>query len=319
MQRPDFWSDPISAQALIKELKSLKSTTEPYITLERDLIYALELLSLATEADVSVVGEIEGDVKSYIERLRTLETLAFFTNREDSMDALVSIHPGAGGVDAMEWAGQINRMYQRWLDKSGFKYTIIESQTGEAGIKCAVLEVRGLYAFGHLKSEIGVHRICHISDFDANHKKQTSFASVDVMPIYEDVNVDLKEADLEFETFRSGGPGGQGVNTTDSAVRVRHKPTGLFVKCQSQRSQLQNKIKALELLKSKVYTLELEKQAINRFKPSISFGNQIRTYVFEPYQLVVDHRTEYRSSNVHGILDGDVSPLIDAFLRKTNG
>jgi peptide chain release factor 2 len=311
MQSPSFWSNPTSAQALIRELKALKSTTDPYASLKQDLSDAIELLGLAEDGDLSIIEEIEWYIIEYDKRLLSLEVRTFFSKEEDSRDALLSIHSGAGGVDSMDWAAQIERMYQRWLTKAGFEWAIEDRAEGEAGIKRSVMVVHGLYAYGHLKSEIGVHRICHVSKFDANHKKQTSFASVDVIPIYEKVNVEIKESDLEVETMRSGGPGGQGVQTTDSAVRVRHKPTGLFVKCQASRSQIQNKKKAVQLLNSKLQAIEDEKKGIIE-KPDASFGHQIRTYA---YTLVTDHRTGLQAGNVNGILDGDLTPLIEAYLR----
>lgn len=315
MSEADFWSDPTSAQTLIQELKTLKSITEPFVVLRQAISEDIELLSISDEtADATLISEISSH--DHEKRLRELEIKTFFAKDEDNRNALLSIHAGAGGVDAMDWAAQLERMYQRWLTKAGFEWEIIEHTEGEeAGIKRSVIEVRGLYAFGYLKSEIGVHRICHISEFDANHKKQTSFASVDVVPLYPEVDLKINECDLDVETFRSGGPGGQGVNTTDSAVRVRHKPTGLFVKCQSQRSQMQNKRKALQLLAAKLLSLEESKRVQTTDKPDISFGHQIRSYVVEPYQLVTDHRSGYKTSNIAGVLDGDLTTIIEAYLR----
>lgn len=265
-------------------------------------------------ADAGLVSEISSH--DHETALRNLEIKTFFAKDEDSRNALLSIHAGAGGVDAMDWAEQLERMYQRWLTKAGYEWEIIEHTPGEeAGIKRSVIEVRGLYAFGYLKSEIGVHRICHISEFDANHKKQTSFASVDVVPLYPEVDLKINECDIEFETFRAGGPGGQAVNTCDSAVRVRHKPTGLFVKCQSQRSQIQNKRKAMQLLAAKLLVLEENKRVQTAEKPDISFGHQIRSYVVEPYQLITDHRSGYKTSNISAVLDGDLTTIIEAYLR----
>jgi peptide chain release factor 2 len=315
MSEADFWSDPTSAQTLIQELKTLKSITDPFVVLKQAISEDIELLSMSDdEADAALIAEICGH--DFEKRLRELEIKTYFAKDEDNRNALLSIHAGAGGVDAMDWAAQLERMYQRWLTKAGFEWEIIEHTEGEeAGIKRSVIEVRGLYAFGYLKSEIGVHRICHISEFDANHKKQTSFASVDVVPLYPEVDLKINECDLEVETFRSGGPGGQGVNTTDSAVRVRHKPTGLFVKCQSQRSQIQNKRKALQLLAAKLLSLEESKRVQVADKPDISFGHQIRSYVVEPYQLVTDHRSGYKTSNIAAVLDGDLTTIIEAYLR----
>lgn len=316
MSQGDFWSDPTSARTLIQELKTIKSVIEPFMSLRQTISDDIGILDMSDDTtDVVLIADIERQLTDYEQRLRDLEVKTFFTKNEDSHNAMLSIHAGAGGVDAMDWADQLDRMYQRWLDKAGFEWEIIERAEGEAGIKRSVIEVRGLYAYGYLKSEIGVHRIQHISEFDANHKKQTSFASVDVVPLYPEVDLQLNECDLEFETFRSGGPGGQGVNTTDSAVRVRHKPTGLFVKCQSSRSQMQNKKKAIQLLASRLLTMEEEKRTQVVEKPDISFGHQIRSYTAEPYQLVVDHRSGYRTGNIEAVLDGDLTPIMEAYLR----
>lgn len=315
MSNSSFWSNPTSAQALIQELKSIKSITEPHITLRSSILDDIELINMSNDdADMALIIDTKNHICDYEKRLQELEIKTFFTKDADTHNALLSIHSGAGGVDSMDWAEQLERMYQRWLTKSGFEWSIEDRTEGEAGIKRSVIEVRGLYAYGYLKSEIGVHRICHISEFDANHKKQTSFASVDVIPIYEETVIEIKESDLETETMRSQGPGGQGVQTTDSAVRVRHKPSGLFVKCQSSRSQMQNKKKAIQLLTSKLQDLENQKQGIS-IKPDISFGNQIRSYVTEPYQLVKDHRTEYQTGNVISVLNGELNEIIESFLR----
>lgn len=223
----------------------------------------------------------------------------------------------------MDWTEQLERMYFRWLEDAGFEVSIVDRLAGsEAGIHYSEIEVRGPYAFGHLRSEIGVHRICHISEFDANRKKQTSFAAVDAVPIHPEVTVELKEADLEVETFCSGGPGGQNVNKVASAVRIRHLPTGLMAKCQSQRSQIQNRDTALEILASKVLRLEEEKRQVKGVRTEAAFGHQIRTYVTQPYALVKDHRTDFQTGNAKAVLDGDLGAFVEAFLRlkaKVNG
>lgn len=314
---PCLWTDPKSAQSTIQDLKLLRSIVDPYLTLKKQIIDDIDLMNISDElVDIDLISDVGNYVDGYGKRLQELEVKAFFANSEDSHNALLSIHAGAGGIDAMDWAARLERMYQRWFDKVGFELEIIERATSDVGIKRLVMEVRGLYAYGYLKSEIGVHRICHISEFDANHKKQTSFASVDVVPIYEKINVEIKESDLEVETMRSQGPGGQGVQTTDSAVRVRHKPSGLFVKCQSSRSQMQNKKKAILLLASRLQDLEDKRDVI--VKPNISFGNQIRSYVIEPYQMITDHRSEYKTSDVAGVLNGNLTPIIEAYLRTAS-
>jgi peptide chain release factor 2 len=323
MSNSSFWSNPTSAQALIQELKSIKSITEPHITLRSSILDDIELINMSNDdADMALIVDTKNRICDYEKRLQELEIKTFFTKDADTHNALLSIHSGAGGVDSMDWAEQLERMYQRWLTKSGFEWSIEDRTEGEAGIKRSVIEVRGLYAYGYLKSEIGVHRICHISEFDANHKKQTSFASVDVIPIYEETVIALSENDIEIDTFCSGGPGGQNVNKVASAVRLTHMPTNTVVVCQSQRSQLQNKKTAMRLLASKLKNLEDDKRkqdVANQYdnKTEISFGHQIRTYVTEPYQIVTDHRTDYKISNVQKVLDGDLTPLIEAYLRTS--
>jgi len=231
---------------------------------------------------------------------------------------VLTVRSGAGGVDSMDWAEQLERMYWRWLTRSGFEAEITERAEGEeAGIHRSVIEVRGAFAYGRLKGETGVHRVCHISEFDAERKKQTSFAAVEAIPLRAETSIEVQEKDLEVETFCSGGPGGQNVNKVASAVRIRHVPTGVMVKCQSQRSQIQNKTKALEILSARLRKREEELRAGGR-GPRIeaAFGHQIRTYVLEPYQLVKDHRTEHETGNARRVLDGDLDGFVDAFLRK---
>lgn len=244
--------------------------------------------------------------------------MAFFRHPDDRRDALLVLHAGAGGVDAMDWAERLERMYWRWLTKAGFEAEIVDRLEGEeAGIHRSMIEVHGPFAYGRLKGEAGVHRVCHISKFDAQRKKQTSFASVESIPMYPEASVDLREVDVEFDTFAAGGPGGQHVNKTQSAVRVRHLPTGLTVKCQSQRSQIQNRRTALELLASKLRRLEEEKRRPKGEKADASFGHQIRTYVLEPYQLVKDHRTGHETGNAGAVLDGGLGGFMEAYLRRS--
>lgn len=318
MSASGFWSDQLRARHLIAELKSLRSVTEPHDALRSALAYDLELSGLAEEpADAAVLLEVEGRLAAHRTAIAKLENTAFFRGKADARDALLSIQAGAGGVDAMDWAERLERMYLRWLAKSGFEAEIVDRmEGGEAGIHRSVIEVRGAYAFGHLKGETGVHRVCHISEFDAERKKQTSFAAVEAMPVLPEVAVEIRDADLEVDTFCSGGPGGQNVNKVASAVRIRHLPTGITVKCQSQRSQFQNRTTALEILASKIRRLEEEKLEPKGTRTDASFGHQIRTYVLQPYQLVKDHRTDHRSGDAMGVLDGDLGGFVEAYLRR---
>lgn len=317
MGAPDFWSRPDSARSLIEEQKHLRKISDPITNLTADLQDQAELLDLADPVmDAPVLDEIALVVPRLAARLQTIDTQALFSGKDDLRNAIVTIQSGAGGVDAMDWAEQLERMYFRYLEREGFQVSITDRLEGStAGIHHSEIEVIGPYAYGKLRGERGVHRVQHVSRFDANGKKQTSFAAVDVLPVYSEVAVELAEKDLEIETMRSGGPGGQGVQTTDSAVRVRHLPTGLSVRCQSQRSQMQNKKIALELLASKLRQAQEDKLE-KRPKLEASFGHQIRSYVLEPYQLIKDHRTEYETSATAKVLDGDLAGFVEAFLRS---
>jgi len=316
MAAPGFWAHYSSAQSLIGVFKSLKAVVQPVVDLETAISEDLELALLADPAgDAGLLRDLTRHQAAHEETIARLERQAMFREKDDARDAVITIQAGAGGIDAMDWAEQLERMYWRYLEKEGFHAEITDRLEGSsAGIHYSEIEVRGPYAYGKLRSEYGVHRIQHVSKFDSNGKKQTSFAAVDVMPLIAEVTVELREADLEIDTFCSGGPGGQNVNKVASAVRIRHIPTGLTVKCQSQRSQLQNKISAMEILASKLKRAK-EDERERRPKLEASFGHQIRTYVLEPYQMVKDHRSEYETGNALRVLDGDLWPLSEAFLR----
>jgi peptide chain release factor 2 len=318
MERPDFWVLFDRAQGLISEHKSLRILVSPFLDLKKDLTDNLELLELLDPSkDSDVTSDIEASILRISEALSALEKRTLYRESDDERPALLTIQAGAGGVDAMDWAEQLERMYTRWLSREGFEVTISDRLKGsEAGIHYSEIQISGPYAYGRLRGERGVHRIQHISAFDANGKKQTSFAAVDVVAIHPEKALEILEQDLEVETMRSGGPGGQGVQTTDSAVRVRHLPTGIIVRCQSQRSQIQNKKTALGILASKLRRLEDDKKE-KRQKLEASFGHQTRTYVLEPYQLVKDHRSGFETRNVKAILDGDLNALSEACLRKS--
>jgi peptide chain release factor 2 len=318
MALPGFWSVQEAARPLVAELKSLLSVTEPFERLRSAVQDDSDLVAIADErADLGLLDEAAVRLGAHRAGLRQIETKALFRGGDDARDAILLVHAGAGGVDAMDWAERLERMYWRWLTRNGFEAEIADRLEGEeAGIHRSMIEVRGPFAYGHLRGEAGVHRVCHISEFDAQGKKQTSFASVDVVAVHPEARIDLREVDMEMETFSAGGPGGQHVNKTQSAVRIRHLPTGIAVKCQSQRSQIQNRRTALELLAAKLLHLEEDRRRPKGAKTDVSFGHQIRTYVLEPYQLVKDHRTGHEVRDARAVLDGDVGGFIDAFLRR---
>ena len=273
--------------------------------------------------DVELQGLIESELNSDSEELSNLETKLLLSDKYDKLDALIEIHAGAGGTEAMDWASMLARMYKRYAERHSFKLEPIDEQFGEeAGYKSVSFILHGMYAYGYLKGEKGVHRLIRISPFDANKRRHTSFASVEVTPLFlsDDIDIDIKEEDLKIDIYRSSGHGGQGVNTTDSAVRITHLPTKIVVTCQNERSQIQNRAKALEVLKSKLYQLEVQKRsdAVNQVKgeqKDINFGSQIRSYIMCPYTMVKDHRTNEEVTNVDDVLDGDIDPFINAYLK----
>jgi len=322
MSGADFWNKPDAAQGLMTELKSIKSVVEAYTTLHRELEDEVGLVEMCDDAkDREHLLQVQGKVAPYERRVEGIEVQALFTGRNDARDVFLSIHAGTGGVDAMDWAEMLERMFLRWFTAHGYEAEVIDRQEGEeAGIKRSVIDVKGRYAFGYLKSEIGVHRLIRLSPFDANHRRQTSFASVDVVPEYDDIDIDIKEADLRVDTFSAGGPGGQHVNKTQSAVRLTHIPSGIVVSCQSQRSQILNRKSAMRNLASKLHQLEESKREAELAKMygekgEISFGSQIRSYTMQPYTLVKDERTGHQTGNIQAVLDGALDPFIEGFLR----
>jgi peptide chain release factor 2 len=274
-----------------------------------------------SESDPAMQQELSSQTSLIATKLDDFEFRSFLSNEEDSQDAILSIHPGAGGTESQDWASMLLRMYLRWAERHGFQADTMDYQSGdEAGIKSATVELKGAYAYGYLKSESGVHRLVRISPFDANKRRHTSFASVFVFPeTGEDINIEIKPDDIKVDTFRASGAGGQHVNKTSSAVRMTHIPTGIVVQCQTERSQFKNRESALKVLKARLYQKALDDErakmaVVEATKKKIEWGSQIRSYVFQPYMMVKDHRTEYETSNVNAVMDGEIDDFIHAFL-----
>jgi len=323
--QPDFWSDRAKAQNVMQLLSEQRKVVDQWREVETKVTDLVELVSLA-EDDASLAAEIESEIEAMSTRLDELELRAAFTSEYDARDALIAIHAGAGGTESQDWAEMLLRMYLRWAERRGFKAEVLDASPGEeAGIKSAIISVKGDYACGYSKSEHGVHRLVRLSPFDADHARHTSFALVEVMPEAEaDADITIDPDDLKVEVFRSSGPGGQHMQKTSSAVRLTHLPTGLTVTCQSQRSQYQNKETALKILQSRLLELELEKREEERAslkgkRIAAGWGNQIRSYVLHPYKMVKDHRTDYQTSDVDAVLGGELDGLITAYLRSSLG
>lgn len=299
---------------LKKRLNFVKELEKKY----EDLLTLEEL----AEEDPEFAKEFEKELEEFERILEESEINTAFTEPEDEKNAVISIHPGAGGTESQDWAEMLLRMYLKWIEKKGFKYKILDLQPGEeAGIKDVTVLVEGSYAYGYLKAERGVHRLVRISPFDANKRRHTSFASVFVYPEMEEISIEVKDEDLKIETFRSSGPGGQHMQKNETAVRITHIPTGIVVSCQSERSQYQNKMTALRILKARLYQFEKEQEKkkmehIEKEKGNIAWGHQIRSYILHPYKLVKDHRTDVETGNVESVLDGNLDPFIRAFLLK---
>jgi peptide chain release factor 2 len=321
-QNAGFWNDNQKAQAVLKKLNTLKKTIADWENLKREVDDIEELLTLSlAEGDQAMQSEVAGQGDIIAQKLDDLEFRSFLSNEEDSQNAILSIHPGAGGTESQDWASMLLRMYLRWAERHGFETDMMDFQSGdEAGIKSATLELKGSYAYGYLKSESGVHRLVRISPFDANKRRHTSFASIFVFPeTGEDINIEIKPDDVKVDTFRASGAGGQHVNKTSSAVRMTHIPTGIVVQCQSERSQHKNRESAFKVLKARLYQKALEEErakmaVVEASKKKIEWGSQIRSYVFQPYNLVKDHRTNYETSNVNAVMDGAIDDFIHAFL-----
>ena len=323
MEAPDFWNDPEVSQNKMKEVKSLKDDVATYAALSAQYDDIENMIEMGYEEnDPELIPEIDQMMKEFVQTYEDIRMKTLLSGEYDRNNAIVSLHAGAGGTESCDWAAMLYRMYIRWADKKGFSVEVLDSLDGEeAGIKSITFQVNGENAYGYLKSEKGVHRLVRISPFNAAGKRQTSFVSCDVMPdIEEDVDVEIREEDIRIDTFRSSGAGGQHINKTSSAIRITHFPTGIVVQCQNERSQHMNKDKAMQMLKAKLYLLKQEENAakaagIRGEVTDIGWGNQIRSYVMQPYTMVKDHRTGVESGNVDAVMDGNIDPFINGYLK----
>jgi peptide chain release factor 2 len=324
MASAGFWNDQESARTAVQQVKELKGWIEPYDRLAGRITAALELDELlADEPDAVMSGEVDQEVDAVENDVDAFELRSLLRGPDDFRDAQVEISAGAGGTEAQDWAQMLMRMYTRWAERRGYAIEILDMSEGEeAGIKGAVLEIRGQYAYGFLRPETGVHRLVRISPFDAQSRRHTSFASVFVYPVVnEEINIEIRDEDIRMDVFRASGAGGQHVNKTSSAVRLTHIPTGVVVASQQERSQFKNKATAMKMLKNRLYQLEAEKQAaekakLDATKADVTFGSQIRSYVFQPYTMVNDHRTELKIPDVQKVMDGGIDPFIEAYLKQ---
>ncbi|NNF28581.1 MAG: peptide chain release factor 2 [Gemmatimonadetes bacterium] len=327
MTATDFWDNQERAREVIDEANRLKGWVEPWRAAAANAAEMRELADLLEEGDdAELAQEWETETTRLEKALEELELRTMLQGEDDHREAMLTIHPGAGGLESQDWAEMLSRMYTRWAERHDYGVTVLDLQPGEeAGIKSVTLEIKGEYAYGYLRAEKGVHRLVRISPFDSQSRRHTSFASVFVYPILEEeAEIEIDDGDLRVDTFRASGAGGQHVNKTDSAIRITHLPTGIVVSCQQERSQHKNRATAMKMLKAALYERaqeerEKEKAALEATKTEIGWGNQIRSYVFAPYTMVNDHRTELKDGDVHGVMDGDLDPFIEAFLKQFGG
>jgi len=324
MASAGFWNDQESARNAVQQVKELKGWIEPHDRLAERIKSALELDELlAAEPDPTMAVELDQEVGSVETEVDAFEVRSLLRGPDDFRDAQLEISAGAGGTEAQDWAQMLMRMYTRWAERRGYGVEVLDVSEGEeAGIKGAVLEIRGQYAYGFLRPETGVHRLVRISPFDAQSRRHTSFASVFVYPVVnEEINIEIRDEDIKMDVFRASGAGGQHVNKTSSAVRLTHIPSGVVVASQQERSQFKNKATAMKMLKNRLYQLEAEKQAaekakLDATKADVTFGSQIRSYVFQPYTMVNDHRTELKIPDVQKVMDGGIDPFVEAYLKQ---
>ena len=324
---PGFWADPDAARVSVQQIKSLRNWLVPYESLNTRLNGALEMAELLeAEPDGAMLADLAREADELEAAAEAFELQAMLQGPEDSRDAILTIHPGAGGTESQDWAEMLMRMYVRWAECHGFEVAILDLLPGEeAGIKSVSIEIKGEYAYGYLKAEKGVHRLVRISPYDSQSRRHTSFASVFVYPDIDDtIEVDLREEDIKMDVFRASGAGGQHVNKTSSAVRLTHLPTNTVVSCQQERSQTKNRATAMKMLRAAIYQKKLEEQeaaraVVEATKTDNSFGNQIRSYVFQPYTMVNDHRTETKVGDVQRVMDGDLDTFIQAYLKRFGG
>ncbi|MCX7820855.1 MAG: peptide chain release factor 2 [Brevinematales bacterium] len=325
LNKESVWSDHQKFAKISSEISSLEKEVKNWVELREKISGNKEIVSLAEdENDEETLSHLSEEYNQLSKQLKDLEFVLMFSGEFDKNNAFLNIHPGAGGTESMDWADMLLRMYIRWAERHNFKVEILDYQPGEvAGVKDVTVYIKGEYAYGYLSSENGIHRLVRHSPFNANDKRQTSFCSVTVIPeINEDINIEIDPKDLRIDTYRAGGAGGQYVNKTESAVRITHIPTGVVVACQSERSQLQNRETAMKMLKAKLYDLEKRKKEEEKEKltekKAINFGSQIRSYVFQPYTLVKDHRTDYENRNIQAVMDGEIDDFIISFLKMKN-